>query len=285
MILYMKKFGKAFLKALVLLTLMGVLTSATCTKQKGVHKITSFTMMKYGMDERHELTFYIIDTGRDGMNVAIISGIHGNEIAAQGASFDLMNNFDFPKGKFLFIPKANKLACDLNDRFPGAKHPGFYSQDSENYRGDPDYHDMNRIFPGDTAGTITKRIAAVITEVLDEFKPDLIIDLHESMNLHTNPGNVGNTLLTNSINLYAAESAVAALNASGLTPEADFVARRASTEGMAITVYDTRYNIPTFLIETTRFEGVTPLIHVPFQQRIAQHRFLIKHLMSTYGAL
>lgn len=258
---------------------------------------SSYTVKRYGMDERHELTYYIIDTGVEGMNVAIIGGIHGNEPAGFNTAQDIVNNFPatFVKGKFLIILKANRLACTLNDRYPGARYTSGWSAETINYTTAMGYVDMNRIFPGNSSGNITERIAAVITEILDNFKPKLIFDLHESQNTYhyDDGGALGNSVIARSTYRAANEAAVAAINASTLTlslyaeggetkPKA-FVSANASAAGMVSTTYSSRYNAPTFTLETTRHEDITPEIIVTLARRIEQQRFLINVIWKYYN--
>jgi len=247
---------------------------------------TGYTVTRYGMDERHALTYYVFDTGVEGMRVAIIGGVHGNEIAGWGAALDIIADFPFTEGKVLVLPKANKLACDLNDRFPGNKSPGNYLPETNNYSTTLGYVDMARVFPGKSNGNITEKIAWCITEILDEFQPELIFDLHESQRPYSNgaDGYMGNTLLAVSNNRAANEAAVAAINASGLAPEKNFVLLTSITVGMTNTAFGPRYNAPAFIIETIRYEGLTsPLVTVPLARRISQHRFLIKAIWDNYN--
>ena len=77
------------------------------------------TIKKYDLEDKHAITYHIFDTGVPGINTAIIGGVHGNEIAGWNTALQFANEFNFKTGKFLIIPKANLLACELNDRYPG----------------------------------------------------------------------------------------------------------------------------------------------------------------------
>jgi predicted deacylase len=141
------------------------------------------------------------------------------------------------------------------------------------------------VFPGDPSGNITRQIAAVITEILDNFKPDIIFDLHESQNVYGIEDHFGNSVLCRSDYRQAADDAVNAINSGNLTPEHPFVAHNSSTEGMISTALSIRFDIPVFTIETTRFEGknVNAAIQVPFKRRVQQQLFLIGNLLAFYG--
>ena len=148
------------------------------------------------------------------------------------------------------------------------------------------YVDLNRVFPGNVNGNITEQIAAAITEILDAFQPEVILDLHESFNSYADgPTYLGNTIITPAAYSLYAYAAADAINESGLTPELDFKPLEASTSGMISTTYSARYDAPTFTLETTRRDDAAAAITVPYARRVRQQRFLIDALMKECGAL
>ena len=264
-----------------------------------------FSIMRedLGMQEKHRIDYHIFDTGRPGPNVVVIGGVHGNEIAGWGAALYIVENienFGLNYGRLLVMPKANRLSVTVNDRWPGRLLPG-HEPESVSYRGEAattdaasatsnaNYLNLNRVFPGDiNSVSLTRRIAALITEVLDDFEPDLIIDLHEATMTHAH-GSLGHTLITPEWNYLAAQQAVDELNASGLTPELDFIPLVSSGDsGLTTTAFTERFNIPVFITETTRYERLAPNPNRPIislERRVQQQVFLVRSLMAIYGSM
>ncbi|MCL2587262.1 MAG: succinylglutamate desuccinylase/aspartoacylase family protein [Firmicutes bacterium] len=240
-------------------TNIGPLHAQAYTKQ-------TFQVTKYDMTSAHEITYHIFDTGVTGARVAIIAGIHGNEPAGIYAAQEIVDNFNFFQGQFLIMPIAHPRAYDLGLRFP------------------PGYSDLNRAFPGDPNGTLTQQIASVITEVMQDFNPDIIIDLHEA-SLSYLSGSVGHALLARPYFLSAQIAATKAINESGLTPELPFVALSAGafgagTLGQTITCLSDHLGVPVILTETTTVEFALPI-----ERRIQQQVFLVQALAQYYNRI
>lgn len=115
---------------------------------------------------------YHYKTNKPGSKVVIIGGIHGDEIAGYKAAEKLIDDNPFT-GEVLLIPRANILATQLNQRYPGSVNKGEYEGVI--------YSDLNRSMPGDQSGTVTQQIAWAFVELITEFDPTYIIDLHESL--------------------------------------------------------------------------------------------------------
>jgi len=256
--------------------------------------ITKNTVIRYDLQDRHRIEYWIIDTGRPGINVAVLAGVHGDEVAGTAAAYDMIHNPAFTAGRVLIIPRVNRLAVALNDRYPGRQNPNsnFLPETSDHIG----YSDLNMAFPGSPTGTTTEQIAWVITEILDEFQPDLLIDLHEALQpaLPTN-NNLGNTLLSPTLTLgnpttritnrLAAFDAIDAINQSGLASVSFPYQPRTMVEPTrAVSTYAVRYDIPAFLTETTRHEGVnqTYVLIEDIPTRAAQHRFFVEFLANWF---
>ena len=118
----------------------------------------------------YETEVYKFTSNIPGKKVAIVGGIHGDEVAGWKAALQLKEKRDFV-GEVLIIPQASILACKREERYPG--------------RGSAvngiTYKDLNRNFPGDPEGNETKQIAFAISETVKDFDPDVVVDLHESL--------------------------------------------------------------------------------------------------------
>lgn len=121
-------------------------------------------------DSIYETTVYKFTSNIPGPKYAIVGGIHGDEVAGWKAALMLKERRDFI-GEVLIIPQANILADKREERYPGKGKAvnGIV------------YKDLNRNFPGNPDGNVTKQIAYAITETVKSFEPDVIVDLHESL--------------------------------------------------------------------------------------------------------
>lgn len=121
-------------------------------------------------DSIYETAVYKFTSNIPGKKVAIVGGIHGDEVAGWKAALQLKEKRNFV-GEVLIIPQASILACKREERYPG--------------RGSAvngiTYKDLNRNFPGDPNGNVTKQIAYAISETVKDFNPDVVVDLHESL--------------------------------------------------------------------------------------------------------
>ena len=188
--------------------------------------------------EKYAVTYHLFTTGIPGPNVAIIGGVHGSERAGFEAAQYLADNFDFTSGNFLIIPKATATAP--NEWGPGG-------------------HNLNRQFPGDPGGNAAQRVAAVITQLLDDFSPSVIIDFHEAYQ-----DGFSNKILywpdheTTPVKLEAIGFVSDAINQTDLVGRhlgayggRDFgPARSKLVPGTTTQEYTLRYNIPVFTTET-----------------------------------
>lgn len=108
-----------------------------------------------GAYELHRLTF-----GSGGPVVAIVAGLHGNELNGIHAVNMLVSRLRVvkPKGTVHLFPLVNTFGAD-----EGRKRWPFDDQD------------INRAFPGDTDGTAVERIAHAL---LDATEADVCVDVH-----------------------------------------------------------------------------------------------------------
>lgn len=104
-------------------------------------------------------------TGKEkGPNVAIIAGVHGNEICGVKAIKKIIPNFKIKKGKIIFII-ANKLAIKNKVRFVES--------------------DLNRSFSTLKTKTLEQKTAKEIKKIL--LKVDFMLDIHASTSEESKP--------------------------------------------------------------------------------------------------
>ena len=120
-------------------------------------------------DTIYETAVYKYTSNVPGKKVAIVGGIHGDEVAGWKAALQLKERRNFT-GEVLIIPQASILACKREERYPGL---------GTSING-VKYKDLNRNFPGNPDGNATEKISYAITEIVTNFDADIIIDLHES---------------------------------------------------------------------------------------------------------
>lgn len=112
---------------------------------------------------RVRVPLYVATSGKPGPTIVAIGGTHGDEYEGPVGLKNLIRELDPARlvaGRLIVIPVLNVPA------FRAARRDS--PLDGEN---------MNRVFPGDANGTITRRIAHfVTTEVLA--RADVVIDLH-----------------------------------------------------------------------------------------------------------
>lgn len=141
----------------------------------------------------YETTVYKFVTDKEGPKIAIVGGIHGDEIAGWTAALRLVDSIKKEKGicgEIIIVPEANIVADKAKSRYGVSGY---------------DLSDLNRSFPlgrYSSSKEDTIKISNAIRELIEEFDPGYIIDLHES--LHSwevmeegTKTSLGNTLIAN----------------------------------------------------------------------------------------
>ncbi|WP_246999668.1 PKD domain-containing protein [Halosolutus gelatinilyticus] len=120
----------------------------------------SFTI-RTGTDE--ETTVYVAEAPTDGPTAVVVGGVHGNEVAGYTAA-DQIANWTIKAGTLVTIPEANAVAIERRTRT------------------DDDGVDLNRQF---TEGSEPEtELARAIWNVVADYDPDVLIDLHESTGIY-----------------------------------------------------------------------------------------------------
>lgn len=127
-------------------------------------------------DTPHQTPYYVFDSGVAGPTVAVVGGMHGNEIAGWKSAWSV-KDYWVKKGRLLVIPEANRPA--VNERERGAI-----------------FSDLNRDFPRTKTDKPDNYLAKGIWNLMVEFKPDWLIDMHEGYSFHKiNKKSVGQTVI------------------------------------------------------------------------------------------
>ncbi|MCL2819522.1 MAG: succinylglutamate desuccinylase/aspartoacylase family protein [Oscillospiraceae bacterium] len=188
--------------------------------------------------DKYTVTYHLFITGVPGPNIAIIGGVHGTELAGFTAAEQLVDTFNFTAGNFLIIPKATATAP--NENGPGGQN-------------------LNRQFPGKSTGNAGQKVAAIITELLDNFSPHVIIDYHEAFkdgysnsviywpNHDLSPGKIeAINYVSDAINqTELVGKHLGTYGGRNFRPT-----RSKSITGTTVREYVKRYNIPVFTTET-----------------------------------
>ncbi|MBM7870679.1 putative deacylase [Clostridium pascui] len=206
-------------------------------------------------DTKLETNCEIINSGKRGPTLFIISGIHGNEVAGVHALENY--NFNLNKGRVIFIQKGSIEAFTQRVRYP------YYLQD------------LNRCFPGVKGGRETERLAYDIFNVIRKYRPNLVLDLHEAEEYGEYSINVANSLIMNNISsdYSLLIKVLEELNNSSL--EAEFTFENSSPTGSINKEVSERLGIPVITVETD--------MKRPLQERINIHNEVIKILLNYYG--
>jgi hypothetical protein len=132
------------------------------TAQRG-ERISGYVPVPAGIDEGSEIPVTIVHGASDGPVLALLAGIHGYEYPPITALQALRTEIDPAtlRGTIVMVHVANM--------------PSFLGRTI--YYGPVDDKNLNRMFPGDPAGSLSQRIAHLITtQVIDQ--ADYLIDLH-----------------------------------------------------------------------------------------------------------
>jgi len=140
----------------------------------GCQETESHTILE-GHAMETEVIYY--DSQVPGKRIAIIAGIHGDEVAGWQAADMIVKDLKkyIKKGQVMIIAHANQVAIDEERRYGEA------------------YGDLNRTFLGD-GDNDSVVLSQEIMEKIISFEADLVIDHHESLNNYQN-NRLGNTII------------------------------------------------------------------------------------------
>lgn len=256
-------------------------TNASCTEKNCKEKCTckpvihdSWTILqgKTHVGESAETTVHVFDSQIEGPNIAIVGGTHGDEVAGWTAGLQLVDLIPQLKGfcgKILLIPQANIVADNHKVRYAGSSNKS----------------NLNRVYPsGRISGADEEVVAiadAIIAEVVN-FKPDYIIDLHESRKANSDEGGLGNTLIYNNEFLFMEELFTRYNTVYRQGDEAEFCGEPGVKAGSFCKYFSEQYpsNV-VFTIETNRnYDSATKTDLIPLETRVRQQLNILNTLFD-----
>lgn len=253
------------MKRILGIVLLFLLTG--CQHEKPIDPEVDITKTTLLDNSIHKIEVYRLETHKEGPKVVIIGGIHGDEEAGFLAAEQLLESHDFFIGEVLLIPRANKVATELKQRYPGINKGGVY--------GEYKYSDLNRSLPGNEEGTMTEQIAFELVKLIKEFDPEYIIDLHESLRSYSSDrSRLGDSLIySNGKSAWAALEILEIFNDTFLE-EGDVVFRvdNSAPEG-SFNNYFGSLDYVTLTTETNR--------ELPLEKRVEQQLNLVRSFFQN----
>lgn len=209
-----------------------------------------------------ETKTYINDSNKSGPTVFIIAGIHGNEVAGIETAKELAECIP-EKGRLIVLPMANKPAYENNLR-------------TMQYM-----EDLNRNFPGNNAGNITQKLACEIVGLIDEYRPDVVIDLHESKDSYQNDkSRLGDTIIFTPNDEILDETTKLVMHIvdqynRNLQPNVELTFLSGAPDGSINKEITGLYNIPVITVETNS--------KLELEERKIQHKEIVNIILQYYG--
>ncbi|QLG29258.1 succinylglutamate desuccinylase/aspartoacylase family protein [Halorarum halophilum] len=151
---------RPFLAAVGGIALAGAGIAATSERANAAQADEKVTLLE---GTEYETTGYVQTADADGPTVLVVGGLHGNEVAGYEAAANV-SDMELERGRLVTVPRANATAIESGTRI-GA-----------------DGTDLNRQFPTDEEPST--ELARALWGVVEEYEPDVVIDLHESQELY-----------------------------------------------------------------------------------------------------
>lgn len=232
-------------------------TDRTNAQQVEVSSVRNEKKIKEGTS--WETAVYIISSPVDGPTIMVIGGIHGDEPAGYYAA-DSISTWAIDRGTLIVLPRAN---------------PPAIAERSRSAAGNPD---LNRSFPGShNSDNPTEKLAAHITDIIIEYEPLWVIDLHEALYCERQfPGALGQTFIypNEGSDLDLVLELLNAVNRTIYSEEYHFLVLRGAAVGSAI--------------ETAQLHGSESIIietcmQMPLDERIKFQRQTVSSLLYLLG--
>lgn len=210
----------------------------------------------------YQTVAYFLSSEKEGPSIMILSGVHGDEPAGIEASKKKIEQFMPERGTVIFIPEANKQACEKKVR------PHDWSDD------------LNRHYPGNSELQDINQLAGEIFKILEENDIDFLLDLHESIDYYAkNPLHYGQTIILDDDNhpflRNVSSYLVQQLNRMVLLPENQFEAIVKPIKGSSTYEALYRQGIPGITFETCR--------KMNFEKRVSFHETCIQNILAYFN--
>lgn len=214
--------------------------------------------------------WYVVEGDDSGPVVFVTGGMHGDELAGSYAA-EQIRRWPIKAGRLVVVPRVNTLGLAAGTRwFPPLK-------EDENLR------DLNRNFPIAERESPQSPVAKALWELVEQQKPDFVIDLHEGFDFHvSNPKSVGSSIIfSKTEKRYSlAEKMIGAVNATVDDDGRKFelLSRSGAAKGSLVRACTDRLDIDSFILETTYKDQ-------PLSLRTRQHRLMLSVLLLELGLI
>lgn len=205
---------------------------------------------------------YVLRAKKSGPTILIIGGMHGNEPAGAAAA-EQIASWNIGRGTLVIVPQANALALQARKR----RTPGLTGNAG----------DLNRAFP--IGGKPRKGIATALWSLVETYKPDWVIDLHEGYDFHrSNRKSVGSSIIHSAQKRAQtlATKMIAAVDATIKSAAQRFDRIQTQVAGSLARAAWENAGIPSMIIETTTKTHA-------LSYRVRQHRLLVHTLLHELG--
>lgn len=259
---------------------------------------------------------FVMNGAEPGGTVLIVGGTHGNEIAGIMTAILMVERASVSRGRLIVIPHANNSAISYTDPVhPGPEwttittasgerkfkygarrtypdHQGAldpvtfrHPASSEALEGE-EARNLDRVYPGDSEGTLTERIAAGIVRLIVDEHVDLAFDLHEA----GPESRLAWMVVAHPKNVDLAALAVLALEDRGIKMSLE--PSSATFRGLSHREWGDATGARAFLFETPnpgqadRGLQVDTLNHptLPLARRVGVHVEALRAVLDTYNA-
>lgn len=206
-----------------------------------------------------ETVFYVTSSPAEGPTVMVIGGIHGDEPAGFLAA-ESIATWAIDRGTLIVLPRANIPAI------------------AERTRNASGGSDLNRVFPGSKSSENgTEKLAAAINDLMIEYEPLWVIDLHEALHCERQVrGGLGQTFIYpyEGSDLDIVMELVKAVNRTIYLEDYEFLLLRGAAEGSTLEAAQ-QIGSNSLIIETC--------MQLPVSERVKYQRQVVSSLLYLLG--
>lgn len=216
------------------------------------------TTLKLCAGTKYETPYYIVKSSVAGPVVMITAGVHGNETSPITAA-DQMRKWTIKKGTLIVVPSCNAIAI------------------KNGKRESPD-GDLNRAFPMTSKEKASSPVATALLEVINKYKVEWLMDMHEGANYAKTSDSVGNSIIympgTKGSEAFA-KKLLPELNSSISNKNKQFVLLKYPAKNSLARSAAELYDVRSFILETCTKDST--------DSRIASERAAAVQLMKYVG--
>jgi len=238
---------KVFISIILLFTILTLNTQAETDK---------LSLQIKNIDR--EITYYKIESSKEGPTAIITAGIHGDEPAGYYAA-EKLKQIQINSGILYIFPSINKSGLHNNSRY--------YLNEI----------DLNRSFPG----TERKHKGEILANAIFKFisqRADVVIDLHESQHFAKEDSDYyGQSIIagTNNKSIMYTMNVIDAINKPIDKSLHEFIVNSHPVKHSLIWAVDKKLNKPAFMVETCR--------ELKLNERIEYQLLVTKSLLKEAG--